>query len=83
MPLDEQGRTAAITRGAMRGLALPIEEREAKLEAAPPEAKRLLEQEIAALQWVQCHWWVWQEQGVVDEIVAFLSDDGAAEQAAA
>lgn len=80
--MSDEGRTAAITRAAMRGLALSIEEREAKLEAAPAEARRLLEQEIGALQWVQVHWWVWQEQGVTDEVLAFLNADGAAAQAA-
>lgn len=80
--MSDEGRTAAITRGALRGLALTIEEREAKLASAPPEARRLLEQEIGALQWVQVHWWVWQEQGVVDEVLAFLSADGAEAKAA-
>lgn len=66
----------------MRGLALPIEEREAKLAAAPPEARRLLEQEIGAIQWCQVHFWVWKEQGVLDEMVAFLTADGAEAKAA-
>lgn len=78
-----EGRTAGITKGAMRGLQLPLKEREAKLEAASPEVRKILEQEMAALQWVQAHYWVWLEQGVWEDVKAFLESDGAAEAQAA
>ena len=76
MPLES---TAGITRGAIRGLALSHEEREAKLEAASPEVRQLLEGHIGALQWVQTFYWVWKEQGVWEDVKAFLESDGAAE----
>lgn len=67
----------------MRGLALTLEEREAKLEAAPPEVREILEKEIGVLQWIQQHYWVYKEQGVWADVVAFLESDGAAEAQAA
>lgn len=80
--MPDEGRTADLTRAAMRGLALPIEEREERLEKAAPATRELLEKEMAALQWVQAHWWVWQEQGITSEILAFLAGDGAQAEAA-
>lgn len=81
--MSDEARTAAVTRGAIRGLTLSLEEREAKLAAAPPHARELLEQEIAALQWIQVHYWVYKEQGTWPDVVAFLEGDGAAEAEAA
>lgn len=81
--MTDEGRTAAITRGAIRGLALSLEEREAKLEAAPPAAREILEREIGVLQWIQVHYWVYKEQGTWADVVAFLEADGAAEAKAA
>ena len=70
-------RNAETTEAALRGLSLPLEERERRLEKASPEVRKALEEEIAALQWVQAHVWVWQEQGTWNSVQQFLdASDG-------
>lgn len=64
--------SADLTRMALRGLALPEAEMDAKLAAASDGMKETLGHEIGTINFVLAAFLIWLEQGTADEVLAYI-----------
>lgn len=76
----------SLTRSALKGLALPADVRDEKLDLAPKAVRDKLLSEMGAIQHLAICATIWIEQGTWDEVLEYLttyddSDETEAEAA--